>query len=124
MATPELVADLCELLGTKLVAYLSSAQDTRTVRAWADPTDPRTPQDDVVDRLRIAHQAASLLGQKDSAPLIQGWFQGRNPYLDDLASARMIRERDPEVAGASVLGAARAFAACPASRRSEEEWHG
>jgi hypothetical protein len=64
------------------------------VRAWADPTDPRSPSNDVVDRLRLAHQAASLLGQKDSATVIQAWFQGRNPHLDDVAPARLIRESD------------------------------
>ena len=110
MATAELVAELCDLLGTKLVAYLSSVADTRTVRAWADPTDPRSPPDDVVDRLRIAHQAASLLGQEDSATVIQAWFQGRNPYLDDLAPARVLRDGEVDVGGANVIAAARAFA--------------
>lgn len=123
-ATPELVTELCDLLGTKLVAYLSSVADARTVRAWADPTDPRSPPDHVVARLRIAHQAASLLGQKDSAPVIQAWFQGRNPHLDDFAPARLIRENDTTITGTSVLAAARAFAACPGSTRHQEEGHG
>lgn len=124
MATPELVTELCDLLGTKLVAYLSSVADTRTVRAWAEQTDPRSPPDEVVDRLRIAHQAASLLGQKDSAPVIQAWFQGRNPHLDDFAPARLIRENNTTITGTSVLAAARAFAACPGSTRQQEEGHG
>ncbi len=124
MATAELVAELCDLLGAKLVAYLSSAADTRTVRAWADQTDPRSPTDDVVDRLRLAHQAASLLGQKDSATVIQAWFQGRNPHLDDLAPARLIREGGTTIAGTSVFAAARAFAACPESIPPDEETHG
>lgn len=37
MDTPELVRGLRELLGTKLVAYLSSVRDTRTVRAGPTP---------------------------------------------------------------------------------------
>ncbi len=123
MATAELVAELCDLLGAKLVAYLSSVPDTRTVRAWADPTDPRSPSNDVVARLRLAHQTAFLLRQKDSATVIQAWFQGRNPHLDDLAPARLIRESDANAAG-RVLEAARAFAACPESKRPEEESHG
>lgn len=123
-ATPELVTALCDVLGAKLVAYLSSVGDTRTVRAWADPTDPRSPPDDVVDRLRIAHQAAVLLGQKDSAPVIQAWFQGRNPHLDDFAPARLIRKGGTTITGTTVLAAARAFAACPASTRQQEEGHG
>lgn len=118
MATAELVAELCDFLGTKLVAYLSSVADTRTVRAWADPTDRRSPPDHVVARLRLAHQAASLLRQKDSAPVIQAWFQGRNRHLDDLAPARLIREGGTTtIAGTSVLAAARAFAARPENTR-------
>lgn len=124
MATAELVAELCDLLGAKLVAYLSSAADTRIVRAWADQTDPRSPTDDVVDRLRIAHQAASLLGQKDSASVIQAWFQGRSAYLNELGPARMIRESDANVAGTAVLAAARAFAACPDNIGAEENRRG
>lgn len=108
--TLELVAELCDLLGAKLVAYLSSVPDTRIVRAWADQTDPRSPPGDVVDRLRIAHQAALLLGQKDSAPVIQVWFQGRNPHLDDAAPARVLRDGEVDVGGADVMTAARAFA--------------
>lgn len=124
VGTPELVQTLCDLLGTKLVAYLSSVADTQTVRAWADPTDPRSPPEDVLDRLRLAHQAASLLGQKDSATVIQAWFQGRNPYLDDAAPARLLRESGTTIAGTSVLAAARAFAACPDSTRPDEERRG
>ncbi|WP_292606046.1 hypothetical protein [Nocardioides sp. REDSEA-S30_B4] len=124
MATPELVAELCDLLGARLVAYLSSAPATQTVRAWADPTDPRSPPEDVLDRLRLAHQAASLLGQKDSATVVQAWFQGRNPYLDDFAPARVLRESGTTIASTSVLAAARAFAACPESTRPDEERRG
>jgi hypothetical protein len=123
-ATSELVMELCDLLGARLVAYLSSAPATQTVRAWADPTDPRSPPEDVLDRLRLAHQAASLLGQKDSATVVQAWFQGRNPYLDDFAPARVLRESGTTIASTSVLAAARAFAACPESTRPDEERRG
>ncbi len=124
LTTRELVAELCDLLGAKLVAYLSSAPDTRTVRAWADSTDPRSPPDDVVNRLRLAHQAASLLLQQDSATVIQAWFQGRNPHLDDSAPARVIRESAATIAGTKVLAAARAFAACPERTPQQEGGHG
>lgn len=124
MSTPELVAELCDLLGAKLVAYLSSVADTRTVRAWADRTEPRTPPDEVVNRLRLAHQVASMLGQRDSATVIQAWFQGRNPYLDDVAPARLLRDADVHVVAAGVLAAARVFAACPESIRPDEECRG
>ncbi|HWJ65120.1 MAG TPA: hypothetical protein VNT31_00440 [Nocardioides sp.] len=109
-ATPELVMTLCELLGAKLVAYLSSVPDTRTVRAWADPTDPRSPPSDVVDRLCIAHRAASLLIQKDSPAVVQAWFQGGNPLLDGAAPARVLREDPVQVAESRVTVAVASFA--------------
>ncbi|MFC7502656.1 hypothetical protein ACFQRR_11410, partial [Nocardioides sp. GCM10030258] len=83
----KLVQSLCELLGTKLVAYLSSVADTRTVRAWADSADESAPPDEVIERLRVAYQAATLLSENDTASVIQAWFQGRNPLLDDIAPA-------------------------------------
>ena len=121
LEAPELIQSLCELLGTKLVAYLSSVQNTRTVRAWAHPTDARTPQDHVVDRLRVVHQVARLLSDKDSAPVIQAWFQGRNPLLGGVAPARLLR--DSGVACAKVMAAARAFASRPQRSRSRDTGH-
>jgi hypothetical protein len=121
--TPELVERLRELLGSKLVAYLSSAPDTRTVREWADPKDVRTPPDDVVDRLRIAHQVATLLSEKDSAAVIQVWLQGRNPLLDDVAPARLLRDSTLDIAGPSVMAAARAFAASPENPKMRDPRH-
>lgn len=110
MATPELVTELCDLLGTKLVAYLASAADTRTVRAWADSADDNEPPDEVIERLGIAHKAATLLSEKDTAPVIQAWFQGRNVLLGDIAPARVLRDGEVDIAGSSLLAAARAFA--------------
>lgn len=108
---PELVANLREILGAKLVAYLGSVQETRAVRQWADSTDPRTPSNDVLNRLRMAYRIASLLRDKDSAGVVQAWFQGMNPRLDDVAPARLLREGDLEQVGPNILAAARAFAA-------------
>lgn len=99
------------MLGAKLVAYLGSVQETRAVRQWADPADARTPSTDVVNRLRMAYRIAALLREKDSAAVVQAWFQGMNPRLDDVAPARLLREADLEQVGPGVLAAARAFAA-------------
>ena len=110
VGTPELVLGLCDLLGTKLVAYLSSVADTRTVRAWADSADESAPPDEVIERLRVAYQAATLLSEKDTASVIQAWFQGRNPLLDDIAPARVLHDGEVDVGGARVMVAARAFA--------------
>lgn len=113
IGTPELVQSLCELLGPRLVAYLGSVQETQTVREWADPAGSQTPSDGVVDRLRIAVRVATLLGEKDSAAVVQAWFQGRNPLLNEVAPARLLRDDAIDTAEPSVLAAARAFAAKP-----------
>ncbi|QGG39893.1 hypothetical protein [Aeromicrobium yanjiei] len=111
LTPPELVERLRDLLGAKLVAYLGSVQETRAVRQWADAADRRTPSTEVLNRLRMAYRIAALLRGKDSAAVVQAWFQGMNPRLDDLAPARLLREGDLEQVGAAILAAARAFAA-------------
>lgn len=105
----ELVSELRELLGAKLVAYLGSVSETRAVRQWAD--GDRKPSAAVVRRLRLAYQVAGLLAERDQPRVIQAWFQGMNPQLDDWAPARMIREGAPDDVGTRILAAARAFAA-------------
>ena len=110
LSTADLVQRLCEMLGAKLIAYLGAVDDTRTVRAWADSADDSAPPDEVIERLCIAYQAATLLSEKDTASVIQAWFQGRNPLLDDIAPARVLRDGAVDVGGAKVMAAARAFA--------------
>lgn len=48
----------------------------------------RDPSDAVTSRLRMAYQAAALLGERDSSGVVQAWFEGMNPQLDDVAPAR------------------------------------
>src|SRR5680860_387282 len=107
--TPELVGQLREILGAQLVAYLGSATETRAVRQWADGT--RKPPAEAIRRLRLACQVAGLLSERDQPPVVQAWFQGMNPQLEDTAPARLIREGNPDEVGPRVLAAARAFAA-------------
>lgn len=110
LSTPVLVKELRDLLGAKLVAYLGGVRETRAVRQWADgarrvqdPTDER--------RLRLAYQAATLIAERDSREVVQAWFQGLNPQLEDRSPARLLREGDLDEVGPAVLTAARAFAA-------------
>lgn len=103
------VAGLREILGAKLVAYVGSVKETRAVRQWAE--GEREPSAEVIIRLRTAYHVAALLRQKDSAEVVQAWFQGMNPRLEDVAPARLLREGDLETVGPAVLAAARAFAA-------------
>lgn len=109
LTEPELVRDLRDLLGAKLVAYIGSVKETRAVRQWAD--GERKPSAEVMQRLRTAYHVAALLAERDSRAVVQAWFQGMNPQLDDVPPARLLREGQLEDAGPLVLAAARAFAA-------------
>lgn len=105
----ELVRDLRDILGAKLVAYIGSVKETRAVRQWAD--GERKPSAEVMTRLRHAYHVAALLAERDSRTVVQAWFQGMNPQLDDVPPARLLREGKVEDAAQAVLAAARAFAA-------------
>lgn len=109
LPAPELVSDLRDLLGAKLVAYIGSVKETRAVRQWAD--GERAPSVETMGRLRAAYHVAALLNEKDSAAVVQAWFQGMNPQLDDVAPARLLRDGTVDDAGPAVLAAARAFSA-------------
>ena len=106
----ELVAQLQELIGTKLVAYLGFT-DVRTIVSWADPSDPSVPPADALDRLLVAYQSAALIHQKDSIAVVQAWIQGRNSMLNDISPARFLRDGELNDVGPKVLAAAREFAA-------------
>lgn len=109
MPVADLVTALRDLLGARLVAYLGSVGETRAVRQWSEGA--RTPGDAAVQRLRLAYQVAALLAERDDPTVVQAWFQGLNPQLDDQSPARMLREGDLDTAGPQVLAAARAFVA-------------
>ena len=109
LSDAQLVDQLRQILGARLVAYLGSVRETRAVRQWAEGT--RSPSEVVLNRLRLAYRVAALLREKDAGPVVQAWFQGMNPRLDDVAPARLLRSEDLEAAGPKVLAAARAFAA-------------
>jgi hypothetical protein len=104
--TREAIAQLAEILGTKLVAYIAGVTETRAVREWiAGERDPRT---DVQVRLRDALVIAKMIEKHDNASTAQAWFMGLNPQLEDRSPARLLRDGD-EDARATVRGAARAF---------------
>ena len=105
-----LVKELREMLGAQLVAYLGGVKETRAVRQWAEGTRRIAAGDDLA-RLRLAYQAATLLAERDSVSVVQAWFTGLNPTLDDRSPARLLREDDLSAAGPQVLAAARQFAA-------------
>jgi hypothetical protein len=107
--TAEIVTRLRNMLGATLVAYLGEVKETRAVAQWA--AGIRAPSNAIVTRLRTAYHAAAMLREKDSDGVVQAWFQGLNPQLDDIAPARALREQDHATVGPAVIAAARAFAA-------------
>ena len=107
--TGGVVTGLREILGAQLVAYLGRVSNTRSVREWADGS--RTPGADVVQRLRTAYYVAGILIERESAKVVQAWFQSMNPELGDQSPAALLRTEQLDAVGPKVIAAARAFAA-------------
>jgi hypothetical protein len=53
------------------------------------------------------HSRISSLQESDR--VVQSWFTGLNPELDDRSPSRVLREEDIQTGGPEVLRAARAF---------------
>jgi hypothetical protein len=104
---PEVVAELRQVLGARLVAYLGSVGETRAVRQWAD--GEREPSEVVRNRLRVALQIALPVAETESPEIAQAWFQGLNPQLSDRSPAYLLREGELDEVGPAVIAAARAF---------------
>jgi hypothetical protein len=100
-------AELRELLGAKLVAYLGGVGETRAVHQWAE--GERAPSDEVQQRLRFALRVALPIADADSATIAQAWFQGLNPQLDDRSPARLLRDGELDEVGPAIVAAERAF---------------
>jgi len=104
-----LVEELSSLLGARLVAYVGGVNETRAVHQWSAGT--RAPSTSTQSTIRDAYVIALMLSQDVSPPVVQAWFQGLNPLLDDRSPARLLREGDRDEVGPLVLSAARAFLA-------------
>ena len=107
-AFPEVVRQLADILGKKLTAYIGGVKDVRAVDRWIDGSGPYKDAD---VRLRFAFQVAKTLREHDQKRVVQAWFTGLNPELDDRVPIRLIREEDLDTAGPEVLRAARSFLA-------------
>jgi hypothetical protein len=106
---PDIVAQLRALLGARLVAYLGSVKETRAVHQWSEGS--RVPDAATQRRLRDAFLIAKTLARAEPPAVLQAWFQGLNPMLDDRSPARLLREGDLDEIGPQVLVAARTFLA-------------
>lgn len=109
LPTAEVVKELSAVLGERLVAYIAGVAETRAVREWgAKEREIRGLQ--VAPRLRLGLQVAAMLSDCGDPPeVVQAWFQGVNPQLDDRVPAQLLREGDVSEVGPQLLEAARAF---------------
>lgn len=96
-----------ELLGGRLAAYVAGVSETRAVRQWAEGDREMRPDSEA--RLREALTVAITLATTDSTGIVQAWFQGLNPQLDDRSPAWLLREGNIGKVGPEVRQAARAF---------------
>ena len=94
----------------KLVAYIGGVKETRAVRQWAEGSRKIANRDDV-ELLRVAYRAARMINLRGSTRVVQAWFQGLTPFLDDVSPARLLRDGDIDADGPRVIAAARQFAA-------------
>ena len=105
----EIVAELVEILGKKLAAYLGGVKDTRVVDRWIH--EGVQPYREADRRVRLAYHIAKTLNEHDSARVVQAWFVGLNPELHDRTPIRLLKEENPEKVGPELLNAMRAFLA-------------
>jgi hypothetical protein len=105
---PKLVTELTGILGKKLTAYIASVKDARAVDRWIAGSEAYKG---VEDRLRLAYRLAKMIADQEGSRVVQAWFTGLNPELNDRVPLRLLREENLEKAGPELLGAARAFLA-------------
>jgi ribosome-binding protein aMBF1 (putative translation factor) len=104
LPTSQVVRNLRETIGVRLVAYVGGATTASTVTAWAEGS--AAPDADTASRLRTTLEVTLVLAQRWDPTTIGTWFKGANPELGDDAPARVIRE-SPAGQDHSVLVAAR-----------------
>jgi hypothetical protein len=105
---PKLVAELTGILGKKLTAYIGSVKDARAVDRWMGGSEAYKG---VEERLRLAYRLAKMISDHEGRRVVQAWFTGLNPELNDRVPVRLLREDNLEKVGPELLGAARAFLA-------------
>ena len=64
-----------------------------------------------LSRIRLAYQIAKTLSEHDSPRVVQAWFTGLNPELQDCTPIRLLREEEVEKVGPKLLNAMRSFLA-------------
>jgi hypothetical protein len=102
----KLVKELTAILGKKLTAYIASVKDTaRSIGGLQVLNRTKESRNVCV----FAYRLAKVISDQDGPRVVQTWFTGLNPELNDRVPIRLLREEDIESVGPQILGAARAF---------------
>lgn len=89
LAITQIAAYLQQLLGQRLVAYLSGLNDPKMVGKWMQ--GKAQPSEDKKMRLRYAYTVAKLFDSAYGPETTKAWLFGTNSQLDDDAPARVLR---------------------------------
>lgn len=100
---PELVAELQELLGQKVVAFAVGDRHPKTIGRYA--RGEREPDPRTLGQLVDLHTVVGILrqGMRDSS--VKAWMMGSNPRLKGKAPIEAVHEGRAY----EVMGAAKAF---------------
>jgi len=104
----DLAAEMANLIGRKLTAYIAGVKDVRSVDRWIAGGQF---YGDAEERLRFGYQVVRMLSDYDRPSVVQAWLLGINPELGDRAPIKLMREYPVAEIAPQVLGAARAFVA-------------
>jgi hypothetical protein len=100
---PELVAELQELLGQKLVAFAVGDRHPKTIGRYA--RGDREPDPHTLGQLVDLRTVVGILRQGMRDPAIKAWMMGSNPRLKGKAPIEAVHEGRAY----EVMGAAKAF---------------
>jgi hypothetical protein len=90
LETAQVVRELCDLLGSKLVASMAGVKDPGQVRKWArGELEPSQPAG---QRLRFAYDILHEIEAAEGRRVAQAWAMSVNPRLDYGTPLKAIRE--------------------------------
>jgi hypothetical protein len=85
------VAALVERLGAQLVAYIGDAEETHTVAQWIAVEN--LPHEMLpYAKMYFVFNLTEMLIEAGEGEVMQAWFQGMNPYLDDRSPIQCIHD--------------------------------
>ena len=103
----EIVSELTAVIGKKLTPYIAGTKETCVIDCWITGAQPGA---DIEERIRFAYPLVMTLRLNETPEVVQAWLVGVNPELGDRAAIRILRGDPLDVAGPSLLEAAKALA--------------